>query len=454
MELVNYEDNEGMEPFTRILEEINREFVKFVFCSHRHFVYLQRNFTDVGSGEMYGTQGKRAIYDSSSMFREHLVTLKDELIYLYEDAEQEENQNPCQEQCLEHLVDTLGMSENTQTLWHFLEFMVLLPSYGTWLQTTDWLRGMLCSEHPLSLQEVLTRCSSTDCPEFLAMDEGRGENGEYFWNNVYWLLSLGRISDAWAVLKLHSEVADALSQPPSRHSPASQLESIFLSHPSVLFPIIECDQDLLDDASFLMQQVAAWRAWTGSVRQLLADNSALIVGIPPLLHLLKFFVGCVENLQLKEGEGPDEDSWQVKALHRLLYSPHEGSHERLSRQDVGQLLQDAIARDHNRESSSGTVGVQMQYTDVVSSLLKQELGGFLTYCATAPVWVGEEGEGATVLRDLSTGISLVNTMHVAALLQLSGGLAGAGTTQGAFVVKTAVAGSTQLSRMEFPHEVS
>jgi hypothetical protein len=403
------------------------------------------------------------------------VTLKNEMIYLFDDADQLLQQGEGkEEQCLDYLADIIGVADSTQTLWHFLEFMVLQPSHATWLQTTEWLSEVVRMAHPINLDEALAHFTSTDSPEFLSDPgdssslSGGGDGTGYFWGTVFSLVSAGRLSDAWTVLQLHSEVAESLrADTPHSHghshsqNPAAQLAHIFATHPTVLLSLQECDEELLGDPAFLRQQVGAWQAWGCSVRRLIADNSTLVVGIPPLMHLLRFFVGSDEQLQSGEAA---PSSWQVIALHRLLFSPFESSHVRLSRQDVSRVLVDSIALGRKRTAGDES-SMERQYTEVVTSLLNQELGAFLTFCATPPATAAvsggedededDEGGGSMgLLRDVSVGMTLVNTMHVSALLRLTGDLStAAGTAQGAFVVKSVVAGCSQLSSMQFPQEV-
>ena len=483
MEVVSYEDRDidkdsGEAPaFSRVLEEITRQFVKFEFCSHNHFVYLQRRLgggssgsgssssgsgSGSGQGQGQGSERKRSLCESSGKFRALLQNLNDELIYLYNDTEQalqhehehkhEQYQGSAILDCLE---EVLQVTDGTQTLWHLLEFMVLNPSHATWLQAIAWLREGLCSISTIDLKAAIALFESTDNPEFISDDgsvigvsggggSGSGGDGDgVFWQTVFSLLTQGCMTDAWTILKLHSEVAAALCNPSSvHHSSANYLAEIFALHPTVLMSLEGTDPELFSDPIFLRRHVTAWQTWISRVRVLLDSNYALIVGIPPLVHMLRFFVGGVKTL-LSEHE---PSTWQEVAMLRLMFSPMDNSHARLSSQDVSRVLLNSISQIRGNDNTSG-------YTKVVKSLLDKELGDFLTFCASPPSWdVERTSSPQELLRDVFLGITLVNTMHVATLLSLSGDLSG-DSAQGAFVEKSVVAGCQQLRRMNFPHEV-
>ena len=462
--------NEGEQVFSRILEEINREFVKFVFSSHKHFVYLQRHFSVPSSAQERRSEAhRRAICETSSVFRDHLLSFKDELIYLYDDAEQQVGDVDSVGKCLDYMVEAVGVADSTQTLWNFMEFMVLHPSHATWLQTCEWLRGMLSFAYPVNLDDAMTQFNSTDSPEFLTVGgglvgvgvAGADSSTSIFWDTMFSLVTLGRLEDAWSVLRLHSEVAEALRAPSTRHNPVTQLEQIFTTHPTVVFPLHETDPELISEPAFLRQLVNTWQSWTSGVHQLLADNSSLILGIPPLLHMLKFFIGKEEELPAHHGDSRAPcNSWQVIALQRLMFTPSAPGTVRLSRYDVKKVLMEAFS-DEQQRNGSIVDSPDQHYVEVVKSLLNQELGDFLTFSATPPAHdesvleeANEDERPIVLLQEVITGMTLMNTMHIAALLRMSGELSpDKGTAQGNFVVKSVVAGCVHLNSMCFPNEV-
>ena len=481
MEVVSAEESNPLSLFDRSMEEISREFVLFVFRSKRNFEYLRRK-EEKKKGilpslqhekkekkkrkEEVSEERKRLIFEMSGSFREHLIDLKNQLIYLYDDAEQHEEKEESslrseQNDCLDYLVEVIGLADSSQTLWHFLEFMVLLPTHAAWLQATDWLVEALSFSHPINVEEAMGLFSSTDTPEYMGKD-GRSDfsssktgNISYFWEIAYSLVATGRLSDAWSVIQLHSEIADAQKSSDSKHSSNdvfSRLETVFKGHPSVSFSAREADPEELSDASFLRELVRAWQTWTSAVQRLLQTNNPVVTGIPPLHKLLRFLIGEVDSLMPNESE----KNWQLIALQNLMYAPHDNSKVRVSRDDVRRVLSDSIRLGKKGASDSGDDAADQLYSDVVISLLNYDIGDFLSFCATPPAWDSSPSANGpmAILQGVCKGMALVNTMHVSLLLLMNGTLsASEDTVQGSFVIKSVVAGCFHLAKLNFPHEV-
>lgn len=261
----------------------------------------------------------------------------------------------------------------------------------------------------VSLDERLNSYKETAKPELRHMASGGADpSGHVFWEDVFCLSLRGRLSDAWELLQLHSEVRSVLDYTSSVEDRRGlgEIKNIFLTHPIALVDdFLNKVREILaaaeaknmgvskisvveifstsDEAMIkgLMNEFStSWMRWHTLTSRIRSDPyfCPLLAKMPQLQNLLHVLAGDINALKslcvkyVTSGSNESSLCWQQFALCKLLYCAQ--SPPPFSKPVVVDILEDAfvVQSDESSKRNIGGGGID------IAKLLHKVLSGHVT----------------------------------------------------------------------------
>lgn len=221
-----------------------------------------------------------------------------------------------------------------------------------------------------------------------------------YWDDVYALILRGRLTDAWEIIQMHSEVRSVIEYTSSAEDRKGliDLQEIFVSHPIYrLDDFLHAFKDILvradalrkagatsgftaDDetviGAFMRDFSSDWMRWHSLVNQVRRDpySCPLLSRMPQLQAVLHTMAGDEAAIAqiCSESVGDRKDSslfWQQFALCRLIFSGQ--SLPPFSKPVVVQLIEEALEFQAQENRKSGVGGGNV----AIAILLQKVLSG-------------------------------------------------------------------------------